>query len=82
MDNIVNLKDLPFQPSCVSSIDINASVAAMKSLEETKLCNDKDKEQGLLGSELFRSTSVSKGDKPVGRICMSKMGLKVSKQIL
>ena len=54
----------------------------MKSLGETKLRNDKDKEQGLLGGELFRSTSVSKGEKPVGRICILKMGLKVFKQIL
>ena len=54
----------------------------LKSLEETKLCHDKDKEQGLLGSELLRSTSVSKGEKPVGRICMLIMGLKGSKQIL
>ena len=44
MDNIVNLNDWSFQPSGVSSIDINASVAAMKSLGETKLRNDKDKE--------------------------------------
>ena len=38
----------------------------MKSLEETKLHNDKDKEQGLLGSGLFRPTSVSRGGKASG----------------
>ena len=68
--------------SGVSSIEINASIAALNSLEETKLWHAKDKEQRLLRSKLFQSTSVSKKEKQVGRVCMLIMGLKGSKQIL